>query len=60
MKKAPIVFIRSLAALVLGAAWLGAFAARVVSLVIDRNASRENLAGCAIELAVGALLVLGR
>ena len=48
------------AALVLGAAWLGAFAARVLSLVIDRNASRENLAGCAIELAVGSLLVLGR
>lgn len=48
------------AALVLGAAWLGAFAARVVSVVIDRNASRENLAGCAIEFAVGSLLVLGR
>jgi hypothetical protein len=32
----------------------------VLSLVIDRNASRENLAGCAIELAVGSLLVLGR
>ena len=48
------------AALVLGAAWLGAFAARVLSLVIDRNASRGNLAGCAIELAVGSLLVLGR
>jgi hypothetical protein len=48
------------AALVLGAAWLGAFVARVVSLVIDRSASRENLAGCVIELAVGALLVLGR
>jgi len=41
-------------------AWLGAFAARVLSVVIDRNASRENLAGCAIELAVGSLLVLGR
>ena len=48
------------AALVLGAAWLGAFAARMVSLVIDRNASKENLAGCAIELAVGGLFVLGR
>lgn len=48
------------AALVLGAAWLGAFAGRVVSLVIDRNASKENLAGCAIELVVGGLLVLGR
>jgi hypothetical protein len=48
------------AALVLGAAWLGAFGGRVVSLVVDRNASKENLAGCAIELAVGGLLVLGR
>ncbi len=48
------------AALVLGAAWLGAFAARVVSLVVDRSVSRENLAGCAIELTVGGLLVIGR
>jgi len=48
------------AALVLGAAWLGAFAGRVVSLVIDRNTSKENIAGCAIELVVGGLLVLGR
>ena len=48
------------AALVLGTAWLGACAARAVSLVVDRNVSKENLAGCAIELAVGLLLVLGR
>ncbi len=48
------------AALVLGAAWLGAFAARVVSMVVDRNTSKENLAGCAIELVIGSLLVLGR
>ena len=48
------------AALVLGAAWLGAFVARVASVVMDRNASKANLAGCAVELAVGALLVLGR
>ena len=48
------------AALVLGAAWLGAFAARVVSMVVDRNTSKENLAGCAIELVIGILLVLGR
>lgn len=48
------------AALVLGAAWLGAFAARVVSLVVDRSVSRENLAGCAIELTIGGLLVIGR
>jgi len=48
------------AAVVLGVAWLGAFAGRVVSLVVDRSMSKENLAGCAIELAVGGLLVLGR
>ncbi|MFM7062332.1 MAG: DUF4345 family protein [Actinomycetes bacterium] len=48
------------AALVLGAAWLGAFAARMMSLVVDRSVSKENVAGCAIELAVGGLLVLGR
>ena len=48
------------AALVLGAAWLGAFAARVVSLVVDRSTSKENLAGCVIELVIGTLLVLGR
>ena len=48
------------AALVLGAAWLGAFATRVASVAVDRNASKENIAGCAIELGVGALLVLGR
>jgi hypothetical protein len=47
------------AALVLGAAWLGAFAARVASVAVDRNASKENIAGCAIELGVGALLVFG-
>ena len=57
---AVLVIGSSDAALVHGAAWLGAFAARVVSLVIDRNPSKENLAGCAIELAVGGLLVLGR
>ena len=48
------------AALVLGAAWLGAFVARTISLIFDRSTSRENLAGCGIELFIGALLVLGR
>ena len=48
------------AALVLGAAWLGAFIARVTSVVIDRSTSRENFIGCGIELLVGALLVIGR
>lgn len=46
------------AALVLGLAWLGAFAARLLSVALDRSTSRENMAGLAIEAAVGALLVL--
>lgn len=46
------------AALVLGAAWGGAFIARAVSLVIDRSRSKENIAGLVIEGAVAALLVL--
>ena len=46
------------AALVLGAAWAGAFAARAVSVVVDRSWSRENAAGLAVEAAVAALLLL--
>ena len=46
------------AALVLGAAWGGAFIARAVSLVIDKSRSKENLAGLVIEAAVAGLLVL--
>ena len=46
------------AALVLGAAWGGAFVARAVSLIIDRSRSKENLAGLVIEGSVAALLVL--
>ncbi|MBU3687764.1 MAG: DUF4345 domain-containing protein [Mycobacteriaceae bacterium] len=46
------------AALVLGAAWGGAFVARAVSLIIDKSRSRENLAGLVIEAAVATLLVL--
>ena len=46
------------AALVLGAAWGGAFVARVVSLVVDKSRSRENLAGLVIEAAVATLLIL--
>ena len=46
------------AALVLGFAWLGAFAARLLSVVIDRSVSRENLAGLGIELGIGVLLVV--
>jgi len=45
------------AALVLGAAWIGAFAARMLSVVVDRSRSRENMAGLAIELLVGAMLI---
>ena len=46
------------AALVLGAAWGGAFVARAVSLFVDKSRSRENLAGLVIEAAVATLLVL--
>lgn len=46
------------AALVLGAAWGGACLARIVSLVVDRSRSKENIAGLAIEAVVAALLVL--
>ena len=46
------------AALVLGFAWLGAFVARLLSMAVDRSTSRENVAGLAIELAVGLMLVL--
>jgi hypothetical protein len=46
------------AALVLGFAWLGAFAARLLSAVVDRSTSRENMAGLVIELVIGVMLVL--
>ena len=46
------------AALVLGFAWLGAFVARLLSAAVDRSVSRENVAGLAIELVVGLLLVV--
>lgn len=46
------------AALVLGLAWLGAFAARLLSVAVDRSTSRENMAGLVVELVIGALLVL--
>lgn len=47
------------AALVLGAAWLGAFIARTISVIINGSTSKENIVGCGIELLVGALLVVG-
>ncbi len=47
------------AALVLAAAWGGAFLARAISLVVDKSRSKENIAGLVIELGVASLLVLG-
>ena len=46
------------AALVLGAAWGGAFLARAVSMLVDKSRSKENVAGLLIEALVAALLVL--
>lgn len=46
------------AAFVLGLAWLGAFAARLLSVAVDRSSSRENMAGLVVELVIGVLLVL--
>lgn len=57
---AVLVLGSSDAALVLGMAWSGAFAARAISTVVDRSWSRENLAGLVIEATVGTLLVVGR
>jgi len=57
---AVLVLGSSDAALVLGVAWSGAFAARAVSAVVDRSWSKENFAGLVIEAAVGFLLVVGR
>ena len=47
------------AALVLGAAWLGAFMARALSAFVDRSTSKENVAGLMIEAVIGTALVLG-
>lgn len=46
------------AALVLGAAWAGAFIARAISLVIDESRTKENIAGLLIEGVMAALLIL--
>lgn len=45
------------AALVLGAAWAGAFLARLLSFVFDRSRTKENLAGLAIEATIAVLLL---
>ena len=46
------------AALVLGAAWAGAFIARAISFVIDKSHTKENAAGLVIEGVMAALLIL--
>lgn len=46
------------AAVVLGAAWAGAFIARALSVLVDRSRSKENAAGLAVEASVAALLLL--
>ena len=46
------------AALVLGAAWAGAFVARAISFVIDRSRTKENVAGLVIEALMAILLLL--
>ncbi|CAB4557164.1 MAG: DUF4345 domain-containing protein [Actinobacteria bacterium] len=46
------------AALVLGAAWAGAFIARAISFVIDKSRMKENVAGLLIEGVMAALLIL--
>jgi hypothetical protein len=46
------------AALVLGAAWAGAFIARAVSFIIDSSRTKENIAGLLIEGVMAALLIL--
>ena len=46
------------AALVLGAAWAGAFIARAISFVIDKSRTKENVAGLLIEGVMATLLIL--
>jgi hypothetical protein len=46
------------AALVLGAAWAGAFVARAISFVIDRSRTKENIAGLLVEGVMAILLIL--
>ena len=45
-------------ALILGAAWAGAFIARAISFVIDKSRAKENVAGLVIEGVMAALLIL--
>jgi len=46
------------AALVLGAAWGGAFVARAISFVVDGSRSKENVVGLVIEALVAIPLIL--
>ena len=55
---AVLIVGNSEAALVLGAAWAGAFVARAISFVIDKSRARENVAGLVIEAVMAVLLLL--
>jgi len=55
---AVVVLASSDAALVLGAAWAGAFVARSLSFFIDRSRSKENIAGLVVEGVMALLLIL--
>lgn len=41
-----------------GLAWLGAAAARLISIFVDRNREAKNLGGVLFEGIIGALLIL--
>lgn len=55
---AVVLIADSDAALVLGAAWAGAFIARAISFVIDTSRTKENIAGLLIEGVMATLLIL--
>ena len=55
---AVVLIASSDAALVLGAAWAGAFIARAVSFIIDSSRTKENIVGLLIEGVLAALLIL--
>lgn len=55
---AVVLIASSDAALVLGAAWVGAFNARAISFVIDQSRTKENIAGLLVEGVMAALLIL--
>ena len=55
---AVLLIASSDAAMVLGAAWAGAFVARAISFVIDTSRTKENVAGLLIEGVMATLLIL--